>query len=50
LIISCPDRRGLVARISDFIFRNGGNILHFDQHTDLQAGVFLARTEWELEG
>ena len=50
LIVSCPDQRGLVARISDFIFRNGGNILHFDQHTDLQAGVFLARTEWELEG
>lgn len=50
LIVSCPDRRGLVARISDFIFRNGGNILHFDQHTDLQAGVFLARMEWELEG
>lgn len=50
LIVSCPDRRGLVARISDFIFRNGGNILHFDQHTDLEAGVFLARLEWELEG
>ena len=50
LIVSCPDRRGLVARISDFIFRNGGNILHFDQHTNLQAGVFLARLEWELEG
>jgi formyltetrahydrofolate deformylase len=50
LTISCPDRRGLVARISDFVFRNGGNFLHFDQHTDLQAGVFLARMEWELEG
>jgi formyltetrahydrofolate deformylase len=50
LIVSCQDRRGLVARISDFVFRNGGNILHFDQHTDLEAGVFLARLEWELEG
>jgi formyltetrahydrofolate deformylase len=50
LLVSCPDRRGLVARISDFVFRNGGNFLHFDQHTDLQAGVFLARAEWELEG
>ena len=48
--MSCPDRRGLVARISDFVFRNGGNFLHFDQHTDLQAGVFLARAEWELDG
>lgn len=50
LIVSCPDQRGLVARISDFIFRNGGNILHFDQHTDVQANVFLARVEWELDG
>src|SRR5262245_23883681 len=50
LIVSCPDHRGLVARVSDFIFRNGGNIVHFDQHTDLQVGVFLARMEWELDG
>jgi len=49
LIISCPDQRGLVARVSDFVSRNGGNILHFDQHTDLADGVFLARVEWELE-
>ena len=50
LLVSCPDRPGLVARISDFVFRNGGNFLHFDQHTDVQAGVFLARAEWELDG
>jgi len=48
--VSCPDRKGLVATISDFIFRNGGNILHADQHTDLEEGVFLARMEWDLEG
>ncbi len=50
LLVSCPDQRGLVARISGFIFRNSGNILHFDQHTDLQAGIFLARMEWDLKG
>ena len=50
LLVYCPDRRGLVARISDFVFRNGGTFLHFDQHTDVQAGVFLARAEWELNG
>ncbi len=42
LLVSCPDRKGLVARISDFIFRHGGNILHADQHTDLEK-VVLAR-------
>jgi formyltetrahydrofolate deformylase len=50
LMVSCPDGKGLVARISEFIFRHGGNILDFDQHTDLEAGVFLARAEWQLDG
>jgi formyltetrahydrofolate deformylase len=50
LLVSCPDRTGLVARISDFISRNGGNILDFNQHTDREARVFLARVEWELLG
>ena len=49
LLVSCNDRKGLVAHISDFIYRNGGNILDFDHHTDLEAGVFLARIEWELK-
>jgi len=50
LLLSCPDRRGLVAGISDFIFRNEGNIIYADQHTDPEGGVFLLRIEWELEG
>jgi formyltetrahydrofolate deformylase len=50
LLVSCPDQKGLVAGISSFIYQNGGNILHADQHTDLQAGMFLARMEWELNG
>jgi formyltetrahydrofolate deformylase len=50
LLVSCPDRKGLVAKISDFIFRHGGNILDADQHTDLEAGIFLARMEWDLNG
>jgi formyltetrahydrofolate deformylase len=50
LLVCCRDRKGLVARISDFIFRHGGNILHADQHTDLEASIFLTRIEWELHG
>jgi formyltetrahydrofolate deformylase len=49
-MVSCPDSKGLVARISEFIFRRDGNILDFDQHTDLEAGIFLARVEWQLAG
>jgi formyltetrahydrofolate deformylase len=50
LLISCPDQRGLVAKIANFIYSNGGNIIHADQHTDFSAGLFLNRIEWQLEG
>lgn len=50
LLVSCPDQRGLVAKIANFIYSNGGNIIHADQHTDFEAGLFLTRIEWQLEG
>jgi formyltetrahydrofolate deformylase len=50
LLISCPDQRGLVAKIANFIYANGGNIIHADQHTDFAAGLFLTRIEWQLFG
>jgi formyltetrahydrofolate deformylase len=50
LLISCRDQRGLVASVSDFLYRNDGNIIHADQHTDKEESVFLQRVEWELNG
>jgi len=50
LLLSCPDQKGLVAAVSDFLYRNDGNIIHADQHTDAEEGIFLQRVEWELEG
>ena len=50
LLISCPDRTGLVAAITEFLYRNNGNILHLDQHVDAEANVFFMRVEWELDG
>jgi len=50
LLISCPDRKGLVAVISDFVFRNNGNILHADEHRDEQTGLFLMRVEFDPSG
>ncbi len=41
-----PDRPGLVAGVSGWIFRHGGNILHADQHHDASAGAFFQRVEW----
>jgi formyltetrahydrofolate deformylase len=45
----CPDRAGIVAELSNFIYRNRGNIVHLDQHVDAQANVFFARIEWMLK-
>ena len=50
LLLSCPDQKGLVATVSDFLYRRDGNIIHADQHTDTEEGIFLQRVEWELEG
>ncbi len=49
-LMSCPDRSGVVAEVSNFIFRNRGNIVHLDQHVDAEANVFFMRMEWELDG
>ena len=50
LLVSCPDQKGLVATVSDFIFRHGGNILHTDEHTDAESTWFLMRVEFDPEG
>lgn len=50
LLLSCPDQRGLVARVADFVWRHGGDITHADQHTDEQAGIFFQRIELRLAG
>jgi formyltetrahydrofolate deformylase len=49
LLIQCPDQKGLDATIADFIYRNGGNILHFEQHQAGEERFYLARIEWELK-
>jgi formyltetrahydrofolate deformylase len=49
LLVSCPDRRGLVFQIAEFVSRHNGNIVHADHHIDSQSGVFLMRVEWELD-
>jgi formyltetrahydrofolate deformylase len=50
LLLDCPDRRGIVAAIADFLYAHGANILHADQHQDNEAGMFFMRVEWSLDG
>jgi formyltetrahydrofolate deformylase len=50
LLIDCPDRKGLVARVSGLLYEHGANILHADQHQDHDLGMFFMRVEWALNG
>src|SRR5437870_13212950 len=47
LLISCPDQKGEVATIADFVYRHNGNILHADEHADEESGLFLMRVEFD---
>jgi formyltetrahydrofolate deformylase len=48
LLISCPDQKGLVAAIANFLLQHNANILHADQHQDAELKLFLMRVEWDL--
>jgi formyltetrahydrofolate deformylase len=50
LLIDCPDSRGIVASIAEFLYSHGANILHADQHRDNESGRFFTRVEWSLDG
>ena len=50
LLISSPDERGITASVTDFIYKNNGNIIHADQHIDEQNNTFFMRIEWSLDG
>jgi formyltetrahydrofolate deformylase len=48
ILWSCPDQKGLVARITQFIFEHGGNILDLDEHVDAQEQRFFLRIAWTI--
>jgi formyltetrahydrofolate deformylase len=47
LSLSCPDRRGIVARVSNFLFERGCNILEAAQFDDEETGRFFARVVFD---
>lgn len=50
LLIDCPDRKGLVAAIADFLVREyDANILNADQHQDVELSLFFMRVEFSTE-
>jgi formyltetrahydrofolate deformylase len=46
LLVSCPDRSGIVAAVASWIAGVGGNIVHAEQHTDSSDGAFFQRVEF----
>jgi formyltetrahydrofolate deformylase len=51
LLISCPDRPGIIAAVSSFLFESGANIVRSDQYsTDPRGGTFFLRMEFTLPG
>ena len=48
LLITCPDTKGIVAAIAEFLYQHNANILHADQHQDAENNLFLMRVEWDL--
>jgi len=49
LLFSCPDRAGLVSRLTHFIFERGGNIMDLDEHVSKDEGTFTARISWQMD-
>ena len=50
LTLSCPDRPGIVARVSGFLFERGGNILDAQQYDDPETGRFFMRVVFDPGG
>lgn len=48
LLLRCPDRRGLVAAVANLLASNGINIIDAQQHTDVDAGLFFHRVQFDM--
>ena len=49
LLINCPDQKGIIAAVTNFILSEKGNTVYIDQHVDREFGEFFMRLECEFE-
>ena len=49
LLVSCQNQKGLVAKVSQFLYEHGADITHADHHIDPEAGIFFMRVEWRAD-
>jgi formyltetrahydrofolate deformylase len=50
LLLSCPDRPGVVHGVAEYLLDLGANIVHAEQHIDVESGVFFQRVEFDAPG
>ena len=50
LVIQCPDQKGIIAEVTQFIYGHKGNILYIDQYVDRENHAFFMRLESEFNG
>lgn len=50
LLVSAPDRPGLVAGVAGALYRHDANILEADQHDDPGTGMFFQRIRFGIAG
>ena len=48
LLIHCPDQKGIISAVTNFLSHNNGNIMDLDEHVDAEHNVFFMRVEWDL--
>ena len=48
ILINCPDKKGIIAAVTNFILKKDSNITYIDQHVDLEHGIFFMRLECEF--
>ena len=49
LLINCPDKRGIIATVTNFIVQKKGNTVYIEQHVDRELGEFFMRLECEFD-
>lgn len=48
LLITCPDKPGIVSAVSGFLYNHGANITDLDQHsTEAEGGTYFMRLEFQ---
>ena len=50
ILMHCADQKGIIVAVGDFILKNGGNVIHLDEHVDAATHTFFMRVEWDLDG